>query len=56
MSESLITPGLAGVPVAASKISSIDGDKGILKYRGYAVEELVEKSNFAETAYLLIFW
>ncbi len=53
--EEQIIPGLAGVPVAKSKISSIDGDKGILKYRGFTIEELAEKSNFAETAYLLLY-
>ena len=47
--------GLAGVPVAKSKISSIDGEKGILRYRGFAIEELSEKSNFAETCFLLIY-
>lgn len=38
-----------------SGITFIDGDKGILRYRGYPVEELAEKSTFVETAYLLIF-
>ena len=55
MSHPTINPGLAGVPVAVSRISCIDGDKGILSYRGYALEELVEKSTFPEVAYLLIF-
>ena len=32
----------------------IDGDKGILEYRGYPIEQLAEKSNFLEVAYLLI--
>jgi citrate synthase len=39
----------------ASKITFIDGDKGILRYRGIAIEELAEKSNFVETAYLVIY-
>jgi citrate synthase len=39
----------------ASKITFIDGDKGILRYRGIAIEELAEKSNFIETAYLIIY-
>ena len=47
--------GLAGVPAAISRVSSIDGQKGILKYRGISVQELVEKSTFSETAFLLIF-
>lgn len=38
-----------------SKISFIDGDKGILEYRGYPIEQLAEKSTFLETAFLLIF-
>ena len=38
-----------------SNITFIDGEKGILRYRGYAIEELVERSNFIETAYLIIF-
>ena len=37
-----------------SRITFIDGDKGILRYRGYPIEQLAEKSNFVETAYLLI--
>jgi len=47
-------PGLAGVPAAKSAISSLDGQRGILKYRGYAIQELAEKSNFTETAWLVI--
>jgi citrate synthase len=38
-----------------SGITFLDGDKGILRYRGYAIEELAEKSNFLEVAHLLIF-
>jgi len=38
-----------------SEITFIDGDKGILRYRGYPIEQLAEKSTFTETAYLLIF-
>ena len=37
-----------------SAISFIDGDKGILRYRGYPIEELAERSTFLETAYLLL--
>ncbi len=47
-------PGLAGVPAAKSSISDIDGKRGILKYRGYAIQELAKKSNFTETAWLVI--
>lgn len=38
-----------------SAITFLDGDNGILRYRGYSIEELAEKSNFIEVAYLLIF-
>src|SRR5258708_8183416 len=37
-----------------SHITYIDGDKGILRYRGYPIEELAEKSTYLETAYLLL--
>jgi len=52
MSEYL--PGLAGVPATQSNISSIDGEKGILAYRGYNISDLVENSTFEETALLLL--
>ena len=38
-----------------SEITFIDGDKGILRYRGYDISELAEKSSFLETCYLLIY-
>jgi citrate synthase len=38
-----------------SAITFLDGDNGILRYRGYGIEELAQKSNFLEVAYLLIF-
>ena len=38
-----------------SAITFLDGDKGILRYRGYAIEDLAEKSTFEEVSYLLIF-
>ena len=47
-------PGLAGVPATKSKISSIDGEKGILAYRGYPIHDLAENSTFEETSYLLL--
>jgi len=46
--------GLAGVPVAKSRVSFVDGTQGILEYRGIRIEELAQKSTFIETAYLLI--
>jgi citrate synthase len=50
-----LIPGLAGVPVAHSEISDIDGERGILEYRGYNIHQLVDNSTFLETAYLLIY-
>ena len=47
-------PGLAGVPATKSNISSIDGEKGILAYRGYSIQELAENSTFEETSSLLL--
>jgi citrate synthase len=48
-------PGFANTASCASQITYIDGDAGILRYRGYPIEELAEKSNFAEVSYLLIY-
>ena len=47
-------PGLEGVPATKSNISFIDGEKGILAYRGYSIEQLAEHSTFEETALLLL--
>ena len=47
-------PGLDGVIATESSISDIDGEKGILSYRGYSIEELAEKSTFEETCLLLL--
>ena len=46
--------GLRGVTVADTKISFIDGEKGILLYRGYRIEQLAESSTFMEVAYLIL--
>ncbi len=46
--------GLAGIPCAESSISSIDGQKGILRYRGYRIEDLADHCTFEEVTYLLI--
>lgn len=46
--------GLRGVTVADTKISDVDGENGILIYRGYRIEELAKNSTFEETAYLLL--
>jgi citrate synthase len=47
-------PGLEGVPATKSDISYLDGQKGILTYRGYRIVDLAENSTFEETAYLLL--
>ncbi len=47
-------PGLEGVPATQSSISFVDGQAGILEYRGIRIEELAQRSTFLETAYLLI--
>jgi len=46
--------GLRGVTVADTKVSFIDGGKGVLIYRGFRIEELAEKSSFMEVAYLIL--
>jgi citrate synthase len=47
-------PGLGNTGICTSRITFMDGEKGILRYRGIPVEELAEHSTFVETAYLLI--
>lgn len=47
-------PGLEGIPATQSSISFVDGQQGILEYRGIRIEELAEYSTFLETSYLLI--
>ena len=47
-------PGFLNTASCKSRITYIDGDKGILRYRGYPIEQLAEQSTFLETAYLLI--
>jgi citrate synthase len=51
--EKLI-PGLEGVPIMESEVGFIDGQKGILEYRGIPIEELAEKSTYEEVSYLLL--
>jgi citrate synthase len=56
MSSSTLTPkGLEGVIAAVSSICFIDGDRGILAYRGIDIHELADNSTFEETCYLLWF-
>ena len=47
-------PALINTATCKSKVSYIDGERGILRYRGYPIEELAEKSSFLETAYLIV--
>ncbi len=47
-------PGFTATASCTSHITFIDGGKGILRYRGYPIEQLAEKSNFLEVAYLLL--
>jgi len=50
-----LDPGYGNTGACESAITFIDGEKGILRYRGYDIAELAEKSTFVETAYLLIY-
>ncbi|XP_028791800.1 citrate synthase, glyoxysomal-like [Neltuma alba] len=51
----LYDPGYLNTAPVRSKISYIDGDEGILRYRGYPIEELAEKSTYMEVAYLIMY-
>lgn len=50
-----LDPGYKNTGSTTSAITFLDGEKGILRYRGYSIEELAEKSTFVEVAYLLIY-
>ena len=50
-----IDPGYKNTSSCESAITFLDGEKGILRYRGYSIEDLAEKANFLEVAFLLIF-
>ncbi len=50
-----IDPGYKNTGSCESAITYLDGEQGILRYRGYSIEDLAEKADFLETAYLLIF-
>jgi len=50
-----IDPGFKNTGSCESAITFLDGEKGILRYRGYSIEELAEKADFLEVAYALIF-
>ena len=47
-------PAFLSTAACKSSITYLDGDAGILRYRGYPIEQLAEKSSFVETAYLII--
>jgi citrate synthase len=47
-------PAFTNTASCRSRVTYIDGDKGILRYRGYPIEVLAEKSNYLETAYLIV--
>ena len=48
-------PGFMNTASCQSKITYIDGDRGILRYRGYPIEQIAEKSTYLETAYLVLY-
>jgi len=50
-----LDPGFVNTAACTSQVTYIDGDAGILRYRGYPIEQLAESSSFLETAYLLIY-
>jgi len=50
-----LDPGFVNTGAASSAITYIDGDEGILRYRGYPIEQLAAKSTFIEVSYLLIY-
>ncbi len=50
-----IDPGFKNTGSTQSSITFLDGEKGILRYRGYSIEELAEKSSFLEVSYLLVY-
>ena len=48
-------PGFTSTAACKSKITYIDGEKGILRYRGYDIADLAEKSTYMEVCYLLVY-
>lgn len=50
-----LDPGFANTGACYSAISFVDGEKGVLRYRGYPIEQLAEQSSFVETAMMLVF-
>ena len=50
-----LDPAFTSTGACKSAITFIDGEKGILRYRGYPIEQLAEKSDFVEVAWLLLY-
>ena len=50
-----LDPGFVNTASCSSGITYIDGDAGILRYRGYPIDQLAEKSSFLEVSYLLLY-
>src|SRR5919198_5453529 len=50
-----LDPGFVNAAACASEITYIDGEEGILRYRGYPIEQLAQRSTFIEVSYLLIY-
>src|SRR5512142_2863270 len=50
-----LDPGFVNTAACTSAITFIDGDAGVLRYRGYPIEQLAEQASFLEVAYLLIY-
>ncbi len=55
MTTQTLVAGLAGIPAAESSVGFINGQEGILEYRGVSIQELADHSTYEETAYLLLF-
>ena len=55
LATSTMDPGFKNTGSTQSGITYLDGENGILRYRGYSIEELAEKASFMEVAYLLIY-
>ena len=51
--EKSLVPGLAGIPASESAVSYIDGQAGVLEYRGYPIADLAANSTFEEVVFLL---
>ena len=51
----MIDPGFVNTASCESQITYIDGEQGVLRYRGYPIEQLAEQSTFLETAYLVLY-